>query len=721
MAGRAGGGGRATPADPMPGVTVDESVPSTEGRKLPPELGPDAVAILESRTFMYSDGIGDVRAGTIGGLVHNDTRLLSTWLLTVNGARPLAVQAQLIEHYWAAFYLSNPALPGLNPYSVGIHRQRLLGDAMRERVALRSFVNEPLDLELRLSVGNDFADIFEIKDKVRDRSAEIVREHSADNCRLRFGYRSGEFEAHTVVNARPAADLIDGDDLVWRLRLAPGEQWLCDLDVPLRFGTGETRPPARSFGSNLEAPADDPVSVWRRKIVHLHSDSALITRIVETTGRDMVALRMAGIVFDEEVRLPAAGLPWFLSLFGRDTIITAYQALSFGPFLARASLLTLAKKQGRRRDDFRDEEPGKIMHEYRCGELTALGKKPHDPYYGSADSTPLWLILLSEYWRWTGDDDLVRQLRAPAMAALNWIDEYGDRDGDGYVEYQTRSPAGLGNQCWRDSWDGVQYADGNIPVLPIATCEIQGYVYDAKLRLAELADGPLADPDLAGRLREQAARLRDRFDRDFWIDGRGGYYAVGLDGDKRRIDSLTSNIGHLLWSGIVPPERAQPVVDRLMSQEMFSGWGVRTLSTVDAGYNPIGYHHGTVWPHDNSIIAAGLARYGYRDEANRIAKAMFEAAEHTGYRLPETLSGHPREATRFPVRYPTACSPQAWASASPMLFLKSMIGLAARHGRVEIDPRVPDEWGEIVLEGVYTCGVRWNVTAAGTSGHVDRF
>ncbi len=321
-------------------------------------------------------------------------------------------------------------------------------------------------------------------------------------------------------------------------------------------------------------------------------------------------------------------------------MITAYQSVSFGPLLARGALLELASLQGKEHNDFRDEEPGKILHEIRQGELTKLGLKPHSPYYGTADATMLWLILLSEYWRWTGDTALVRRLAPNVQAALEWIDRYGDLDGDGYVEYRTRSRQGLGNQCWRDSSDGVQFADGRIPYLPIATCELQGYVYDAKRRVAELADGPFGDAALAVRLRAEASDLRERFNRDFWVESRGGYYAVGLDGDKNQIDSLTSNIGHLLWSGIVPEDRAGLVVRQLMSEAMFSGWGVRTLSTQDRGFNPIGYHLGTIWPHDNSLIAMGLARYGYREEANRIAIAQIEAASHFAYRLPEAFSGY---------------------------------------------------------------------------------
>ena len=446
----------------------------------------------------------------------------------------------------------------------------------------------------------------------------------------------------------------------------------------------------------------------------------MLTSVFRQSVVDLAALRITGDLLGESYVLPAAGLPWFMTLFGRDTLITSLQTLWVGPGLARGALHLLGALQGTRVDDFRDEEPGKILHEVRSGELTRLGEMPHNPYYGTADATPLWLILLSEYWRFTGQDAFVLGRWDKVAAALAWIDRYGDRDGDGYVEYQTRSREGLGNQCWKDSWDGVQFADGTIPHLPIATAEIQGYVYDAKLRVAELARRLRADVGLAERLEREAEELYRRFNEDFWSEDRGGYYVVGLDGDKRRIDSMTSNIGHLLWSGIVPEERAGLVTGQLMSDAMFSGWGVRTLSTDDRGYNPIGYHIGTIWPHDNAIVALGLARAGFRDEANRIALAQLEAAAFTGYRLPEAFAGFERWVSRFPVPYPTACSPQAWATAAPFVFVQAMLGLEARDGELRLDPRVPEEVGRIRIRRLHAFGTEWEVEAVGAEGDVRR-
>jgi glycogen debranching enzyme len=709
---------RATPADPMPGISVDASVPSSEGRNLPPNLGTDAIAVLEGRTFMYSDSVGDVPGGSIGGLVHADTRFLNRWVLTINGARFLALRSGLVDHYSAAFFLTNDQMPGMMPNSVAVRRLRFVGHGLHERLELQSFAAHPIRIELRLSAGNDFADLFEIKDRVRDRGDEITRHHAPDGSRLTFRYRHESFEAETTVNVSTPANRVEGDALVWDLELPARGEWTCEFHVPLKLGPNELQPMHQDFGEASEAVSDDPVTAWRRDGANFESDSKLLIDIIEKSARDLIALRIDAKRDGVEVAMLGAGLPWFLTLFGRDTLITAYQTVAFGPLFARGALLALAAFQATERDDFRDEEPGKMLHELRMGELTQLGVKPHNPYYGSADATQLWLILLSEYWRWSGDDDLVRKLRDNIRAALDWIDKDGDRDGDGYVEYATRSPQGLGNQCWRDSWSGVQFKDDTIPSLPIATCELQGYVYDAKVRVAELADGPLQDPDLAARLRTEASRLRERFNEDFWIDERGGYYAIGLDGDKRRIDSLTSNIGHLLWSGIVDTERAAIVARQLMSDELFSGWGIRTLSTTDEGYNPIGYHLGTVWPHDSSIAAYGLARYGFRDEANRIGLALLDAAATSNYRLPEAFSGYPRSYGSFPIPYPTACSPQAWATGTPLLLVRAMLGLDARDGRLVVDPDIPDEIGRIKISGLRAFGTRWDVEAVGRNGVV---
>jgi len=731
---------RPTPLDPYPEPRQEEE--SGDEKSYPPELGTDAIAILEGRTFMFSDSLGDVPPGSIGGLLHDDTRFLSFWQLTLNG-RPLSLlKSRVVDYYSAAFFLTNPDMPGIRANSLSVRRFRFVGGGLHEQISVYNSAPGPVRFELRLSVGADYADLFEVKSSVRDRSVKTDTEHDPDEGLLHFHYENAGFLAETNVQValsgvlrsgnqrkvNPSTPIdregleehpprIDGNDLVWDVELPSRSVLGIVLRVTVRVNEKVLEPMHDEFGEEQQR-AEGALTSWLDEVPRFRSDNAVLKNVFDKSIVDLAALRIAGELRGEDYILPAAGLPWFMTLFGRDTLITSLQTTWVGPQLTRGALHLLGALQGTKVDEFRDEEPGKILHEVRNGELTVLGEKPHSPYYGTADATPLYLILMSEYWRYGDDREFVRSRWDQVLAASEWIDRYGDRDGDGYVEYQTRSSQGLGNQCWKDSWDGIQYSAGTIPYLPIATAEIQGYVYDAKLRVAEMAEALMDDAELASRLRKEADLLHERFNRDFWSEERGGYYVVGLDGDKKHIDSMTSNMGHLLWSGIVPQDRARIVVDHLMSDDMYSGWGVRTISRQDGGYNPIGYHVGTIWPHDNSIIAMGLVRYGFRDEANRIALAQLEAASFGDFRLPEAFAGFDRSVGRFPVPYPTACSPQAWATGAPFAFVKTMLGLDARDGAVVIDPRIPDEVGRIFVHGMHAFGTHWDVEAVGTNGNV---
>jgi glycogen debranching enzyme len=718
---------RRTPLDPYPVPRPPDD--GAGGQPGPLELGPEAIAILEGRTFMFSNSAGDVPSRSVGGFVHDDTRLLSRWELTLNG-RPLSLlKSGTVDYYSAAFFVTNPDLPGLHAHCLAGRRLRFVGTGVLEQISFANSTVRPLRFELRLACGADFADLFEIKGVVRDRSAHTITKHGRRL--LQFRYEIPGFLAETTINVersevfagtsdRPvgkAPPQIEGDEVIWTVELPPRHRFVTLLSVSMRLNHEVLEPMHERFGEPQE-PIEGPLTDWLKRLPEVESDDPSLKSALDQSVLDLAALRITGQLLGEAYVLPAAGLPWFMTLFGRDTLITALQTLWVGPELSRGALHLLGALQGTRVDDFRDEEPGKILHEVRSGELTLLGEKPHSPYYGTADATPLWLIVLSEYWRSTGDDAFVLTRWANVLAALDWIACYGDRDGDGYVEYATRSAQGLGNHCWKDSWDGIQFADGTIPYLPIATCEIQGYVYDAKLRVAELARTLAGNDELARRLEREAAELQASINRDFWSDERGGYYVVGLDGDKRPIDSMTSNMGHLLWSGIVPEERARTVADQLMSDGMFSGWGVRTLSSDDGGFNPLGYHAGTIWPHDNAIIALGLARYGFREEANRIVLSQLEAASFNGFRLPEAFAGFERTVSRFPVPYPTACSPQAWATGASFMFVKVLLGLAARNGQIHLDPQVPKEIGRISIRGLHAFAADWDVEAAGTQGRV---
>ena len=401
----------------------------------------------------------------------------------------------------------------------------------------------------------------------------------------------------------------------------------------------------------------------------------------------------------EGQRYIAAGVPWFTTLFGRDSIITAIQTLAFRPQIAVETLEVLASLQATELDEWRDAEPGKILHELRMGETARAGELPHSPYYGSVDATPLWLILLGETFDWTGDRDLVDRLWPNAIAALRWIDEWGDRDGDGFVEYERRSKRGLLNQGWKDSGDAIRDRHGREARPPIALAEVQGYVYDAKHRLARLAR-MRGDIELAVRLDREADELQKRFEEAFWVEDQR-YYAMALDGEKRQADAIASNAGQCLWTGIVSPSRARDVADRLLSPSLYSGYGLRTYAADQPGFNPFGYHTGTVWPHDTSLAAAGLKRYGFQDEANRVVGHVFEAAQHfEAFRLPELFCGFDRETAPMPVPYPVACSPQAWSAGATFMFLRTMLGLRAHADQRELEllrPNLPDWLGKVTV------------------------
>jgi glycogen debranching enzyme len=636
----------------------------------------DTVSILDGDTFVVSDRRGDVVSGPSEpqGLFMQDTRFLSRWRLTVDGGTPQVFSTDEVTYFSAQFFLMPPPETCYDQAAFSIMRKRSVGEGFHEDLIVLNHTAEPLELDLRLEAGADFADLFEVKDTL-SKKGEHYR--SATDGRLVLGYRRERFVRETWVSTTAAEAEVSEDGIRFRIRIDPQGEWRTCVDVAgavhafsdgspvVKYGHGDTeaRP---NMGFTLEE--------WIESAPELDTDWRSLEGTYERSLIDLAALRFYPRILPG-MAIPAAGLPWFMTVFGRDSLLTSFQVLPFTPELAEATLRVLAARQGRQVDPFRDEEPGKILHEVRFGELTAFEERPHFPYYGSADATPLFLILLDETERWTGEARIVQELEREARAALEWIDRYGDRDGDGYVEYERGvEETGLENQCWKDSHNSILFADGSASSLPRACCEIQGYVYDAKLRCARLARTFWDDPDLGERLEREAAELRRRFNEEFWLADRG-YYALALDGEKRPVDSLTSNIGHVLWSGIADDDKAESVARHLVGPRLFSGWGVRTMAQGDGGYNPIGYHIGTVWPHDNSLIAAGLARYGFRAEAARIAFAMLEAAEFFGHRLPEAFAGYSREQTLVPVAYPTACSPQAWSTGAPLLFIRLLLGL----------------------------------------------
>ncbi len=650
-----------------------------------------ALTILEGSTFCICDERGDISAPT-EGFYASDTRFLSRLQLRLNGDRPLLLSYGKVEYFSAAFYLRNALGGGLEQDEVAIYRERFVSDGMQERIVLHNLSGRDLDLELELEVGNDFADIFAVKhhdfalgDPVRAEPLPEAAEVEWDEPNSRFVLSDRDFGAWTQLIFSPAGTP-EGGTMRWPVRVNARSTWEVRIDV-VGMLAGEPLPPQTvesRFGEEL-ARVRDSLTAWQLRVPQLRASWDDLGDCFSQSVADLAALRMRGA--DGVARLPAAGMPWFMTVFGRDTIITSLQTLLFGPELARGALEALADLQAEAEDASIDAEPGKIVHEVRHGKAAANWFKR---YYGTVDATPLYLILLSEVWRWTDDAALVRSLREPALRALAWIDEYGDRDGDGFVEYERRTPTGLENQSWKDSWDSQRFSNGTLARTPIAPVEVQGYVYDAKLRVAELARVVWRERELAERLESEAAELRQRFDQSFWIPEHGGYYALALDGDKRPVDSLTSNIGHLLWSGIVPPERVDAVVDALMGDQLWSGWGVRTMSSRDVGYNPISYHNGSVWPHDNSLIAAGLARCGRWQEAQRIIRRIIGVARNFEHQLPEVFSGFRRAETSFPIAYPTAAGRRPGRPARPCCCSSSCSGsFPTASGRASSPRRPP--------------------------------
>jgi glycogen debranching enzyme len=647
----------------------------------------ELVQILDGNTFVVSDERGDISASLTDptGLFAYDTRFLSKWILTVDGQRLNTLSVDDLNYFETRFFL----VPGTGTVYVdsklSVIRRRAVGDGFDEELTILNHDEAPVDLRVRIEAGSDFADLFEVKDALEKKGSYATR---TENGSLVLAYDRETFIRSTTISSSAPA-MLDADGLSFDVHLEAHGEWTTELQVTV--GGLHSATPRRGRISKAR-----DLERWLADAPRLECDWGPLERIYRRSLVDLAALRFSPPIARGH-SVPAAGLPWFMTMFGRDSIFTSLQALPFVPELAETTLRALGEWQGSRHDDFRDEDPGRILHELRYGELTAFEERPHSAYYGSADATPLYVVLLDEYERWSGDRKLVRDLEYEARGALRWIDEYADLQGNGYISYQRRNEeTGLENQCWKDSWDSISYRDGRLPGFPRATCELQGYAYDAKLRGARLAREIWKDVALAEELEQQAADLKRRFNRDFWVED-GQYFALALDADGAQVDALSSNNGHLLWSGIVDKSKAKAVARHLLGPRLFSGWGVRTLAEGEARYNPIGYHVGTVWPFDTSFIAWGLRNYGFRQEAAQLAAGILEAADLFGGRLPEAFGGYERSVTKYPVQYPTACSPQAWSTGAPLLLLRTLLGLEPVGDHLIVDPALPSGVGHLEL------------------------
>ena len=703
-----------TPSSP-PSHSVDDAVPAAQ-------YAIAANATLQERrtrtlkhgdTFAVFDQRGDIggEPGNSEGLYNRDTRILSQFQLLLEEARPLLLSSTTQDDN-AVFSadLSNPDLLmdgkiALRREQIHLQRTKFLWEgACYERVQVRNFSDTALHLRLTFRFSSDFADLFEVRGEKRASRGESHADlESGQAISLKY-VGLDKIERSVRISFEPAPKVLATSRASYELALKPGE----NRRIFVRYGTPDTDPwTGRAFYRHMRA-ARHALRESSGRAASAASSNSVFNEIMRRSVSDLYML----ITDTPQGHYPYAGTPWFSTPFGRDGIITALMTLWLDPSIAKGVLKFLASTQATSVEPDRDAEPGKILHEMRHGEMANLREVPFGRYYGSVDSTPLFLLLLGEYFVRTGDLDTVKALWPNAEAALRWIDTYGDRDGDGFVEYYRQTKEGLANQGWKDSQDAVFHRDGSMAQGPIALCEVQAYVYGAKRHAALLA-ASLGHHALAATLQAQAASLQKKFEEKFWCEELS-VYAIALDGEKQPCRVVSSNSGQVLLTGIASAERAHRVAETLLSTAMFSGWGIRTVATSEARYNPMSYHNGSVWPHDNGLIAMGLARYGEKEAACRVFSAMFDAASYMDLRrLPELFCGFTRRERNAPTQYPVACSPQAWASATTICLLQATLGLELFDGSREIAfyrPVLPEFLEHIHLRNLRLSGGSVDVT-----------
>jgi glycogen debranching enzyme len=661
------------------------------------QVGPAQIAIHQGQTVLLTETDGRVNWPSKCGLYFRDTRMISAWAIYANGELWDLLSGGAVAPQAARIFLTNRAFETedgpVAARTLGLVIGRQVDGGLHEDIEITNNSQKPVRFNLEVAMRADFADIFEVKGDNIVRRGHIITSWSAKREILRMTYRNRDFCREVIVrtgegDGRPT--VYANGRLSFDIALKPGQAWHRCLIYDLVDGSKRFRASKECIHSSVTSDHSRNIDEWQRTVLKIETSNEEFYRCYNQGVQDMAALRLPLQGTDHMVFVPAAGLPWFVALFGRDTLIVSLQTMIVYPEFAAGTLEVLAQYQATERDDYRDAEPGKILHELRYGELAHFKLIPHTPYYGTADATPLYLIALHAAWKATGDQTLIERHLPNAEACLSWIDKYGDRDGDGFQEYQTRSKAGYENMAWKDSGDSVMYPDGTLVRGPKALCELQGYVYDAWLRMAEIYD-ELDNKRRATRLRKKAALLFKKFNEVFW-DEKSGFYAYALDGDKKKVLSVTSNVGQCLWSGIIAPKRAATVVKRLMQKDMWSGWGIRTLSSDHPSFNPYNYQTGAVWPHDNSLIVLGMRRYGFDAEAAALARDISGAASHFLLnQLPELYAGLQRDPTGFPVQYLGANVPQAWAAGTPFVLLQAMLGLQqdAPRGKLYVDPALP--------------------------------
>ncbi len=644
------------------------------------EVPRKTLIIKEGEYFLYTFEDGEMRAGNQAGLglYYRDTRYLSVWETRMEGCRPMLLTASSDEDYLSYIHLCNPDIEAegvvvVPQNSINIRKTRLIHAGLRENILIRNYHIEKVVFTLSIKLGADYSDIFEVRGMKRANRGTSHNPKTRGN-KLIFSYRGlDEMERSTVVEFATKPNRLDlgryQAELHYDLVLEPYEVQALEFNIfPLEEGQDPVGGDFDVLRRELSASYED----WMSGSTRIISDNQIFNLLMRQVMKDLRALHTR----TQYGHVMVGGIPWYVAPFGRDALITGFQMLMVKPEVARDALRFLARFQGNEVNDWRDEQPGKILHEIRQGEMARCREIPHSPYYGTVDATPLFIILATEYVKWTNDVALFHELEPNLMAALRWMDRYGDLDGDGFLEFIRRSPGGLSNQYWKDSWDSLRHRDGSIPEPPIATVETQAYAFYAKRRLGAILQ-ELGRIQEGAELLRQSERMRQRFEETFW-DEDAQFYILGLDGAKQPLPVISSNAGHALFTGLPAPERARKVIDRLLAPDMFSGWGIRSLSEDATYFNPMSYHNGTIWPHDNAIILRGMKRYGETEGVLRVINSLFEAATSMDYmRMPELFCGFSRARLDYPVIYPVACSPQAWSAAAIFLMVQTMLGISA--------------------------------------------
>ena len=672
------------------------------------QVGPPQIAIHQAMTVLLTEEDGRIKWPSDKGLYFFDTRLINAWAVYANGAEWDLLNGGAVTFDSARIYLTNQSFlteDGPIPaQSLGFRLTRMIDRGLHEDLDITNHSQKAIRFNLEIALRSDFSDVFDVKAKRDIRRGHITSDWSGTHQTLRTTYINADFQRAVAVSIGRADSraVFANGRLSFEVRLPPQGTWHACLLYDLFDGETHYRAPHKCADELDHSPRSREHRDWREVVLKLQSSNEEFYRLFHQSIDDMAALRLPMDGTDHLVFVPAAGLPWFMAPFGRDSLIVSLQNILVYPDFARGSLDVLGRFQCKERDPYRDAEPGKIMHELRRGELAHFRLIPHTPYYGTADATPLYLITLHAAWRATGDRALLEKFLPVAEGCLEWIDQDGDRDGDGLQEYQTYSPVGYENMAWKDAGDSMRYPDGTEVKGPKALCELQGYVYDAWLGMAEVFE-TLDKPERAAALRAKAAALFRKFNELFW-DEESGFYAYMLDGEKWKVLTVASNPGHLLWSGIVPEDRAERVRQRLMAPDMNSGWGIRTLSADHRAFNPYSYQNGSVWPHDNSLIALGFKRYGFTEDVAQIARSISDAASHFQQnQLPELYAGVQRTNGNFPVQYLGANVPQAWAAGSCFALLQALLGIQpdAPNGKLYVDPALPAWLPDITLRDLH--------------------